>query len=119
MRTVKYALWGLLGLCLIIIGFANRNVVTITLLPEELQAYVNFNWSISLPLYAVVFGGIGVGLLIGFFLEWIREHRHRAQAATDRRDKENLEAEVRRMNKGRKGPQDEVLAILDEGATAR
>ena len=56
-----------------------------------------------------------VGLAVGYVLEWLREHRHRAEASRERRQRTKLEREVEtlkgRANEGR----DEVLALLDDG----
>ncbi len=119
MRLIRYALWGLAALCFIIIGFANRNEVTLTLLPDELVPFVDVNWAVTLPLYVVVFGGVAIGLLIGYFLEWVRESRMRSAAQADRREKAVLEAEVNKLKKDRNEGKDDVLALLEDGAPAR
>ena len=43
---------------------------------------------------AVLFGGIVVGLLIGFLWEWMREHKHRAAAAERKAELRRLEREL-------------------------
>ncbi|OSP56546.1 LapA family protein [Pseudoruegeria sp. SK021] len=119
MRTIKYLILGLIGLCLVVIGFANRGAVTLTLLPDEFVPFTGFNLQITLPIYLVVFGGIVVGLLLGFFWEWMREHKHRREAVVNRREKAVLATEVKKLKSDRNDGKDDVLALLEDGHTAR
>lgn len=118
MRTLKYLILAIIGLCLIIIGFANRGPVTLTLLPDELVPFAGVSLSVTLPIYMVVFGGIAIGLLIGFILEWIREHKHRAEATSQRREKAVLAKEVQKLKKTSGEDKDEVVALLEGGGAA-
>jgi hypothetical protein len=61
----------------------------------------------------VIFGGIGVGLLIGFFWEWARESKHRTTASTKAREVARLEREMTKLRAAQAGPEDEVLALLE------
>jgi lipopolysaccharide assembly protein A len=68
----------------------------------------------------VIFGGILVGLLIGFIWEWLREHRIRAEAARTRRELTESRREVEKLREARpKEAGDDVLALLDDGRPAR
>jgi len=121
MRYIKYLFLALLAICLLTIAFANRNIVTLTLLPGEMGAFAGFNESVSLPLYVVIFGGIGVGLLIGFFWEWLRETKHRNEASRQRTEARRLkrEVEVMKSQKAVDDGKDEILALLEDGSGAR
>ena len=66
-----------------------------------------------MPLFLVIFGGIGAGLLIGFFWEWARESKHRTTASTKAREVARLEREVTKLRSSQAGPEDEVLALLE------
>lgn len=116
MRYVKYAFWLALVIVLVPVALANRGIVTLQLLPEQLAGLVGLNQSIELPLFVVIFGGIAVGLLIGFVWEWIREFKYRAQATRKESERKKLEREVRRLKGERDAGKDEVLAILDEAS---
>ena len=118
MRYLKILFLAVLGLCLITVALANRQSVTLTLLPEEMAVFSGIAWQIDLPLFVVVIGGIVVGLLVGFVWEWLREHRHRAEATRAKRDAGKLEREVRRLKQSSKEDQDEVLALPEDGAKA-
>lgn len=119
MRYLRYAFLALLAICLLTLALANRNVVTLTLLPEEIAAFAGFNASVSLPLFLVIFGGIVAGVVIGFVWEWFREHKHRAEAVTQRRERERLEREVHRLKPAAERQTDDVLALLETGGRAR
>jgi putative membrane protein len=81
MRYIKYALLAAIAVVLVCVSLANRETVQLELLPTDLAALAGMDYSINLPLFVVIFGGVGVGLLIGFLWEWIREHKQRVEAA--------------------------------------
>ncbi|MEM7471662.1 MAG: LapA family protein [Pseudomonadota bacterium] len=115
MRYIKYVFLAAVAFCLLILALANRGTVQIKLLPEELAAYLGQPFSYELPLFIIIFAGIVVGLLIGFVWEWLREHKHRSDARTQKREKEKLQRQVKGMKaeKARDQGQDEVLALLE------
>lgn len=117
MRYIRYAFLAVLAVCLVTLALANSGPVTLNLLPEELSALTGLGRSLSLPLFVVIFGGIVAGLMIGFVWEWLREHKYRAEAAQQRRERERLEREVVRARKDAAGG-DEVLALLEDAGKA-
>ena len=112
-RTIRIIFLGLLGLVLVTVALANRGMVSVRLLPAEIEQFFGFSTVISLPLYIVIFGGIISGLLIGFFWEWIREARIRNEATRAKREVTKLEGEVKALKTRQKGTSDEVLALLE------
>ena len=112
-RYLRYGFLALLAIVLVTLALANREPVTLRLLPAELAELVGLPYQITLPLFLTLFAMIALGILVGFVWEWFREHKHRAEAARQakeaRRAKKELEAE-----RSKDGPQDEVLALLDE-----
>ena len=58
------------------------------------------------------------GVALGFVWEWVREHKHRATAATEKRERQRLEQQVKAVvpseDKG-----DDVLALLEGGSATR
>ncbi len=118
MRYIKYLFLGVLAVVLITVAVANRQMVTLSLLPEAFAAYTPFDWRIDVPLFVVVFTGILAGLLIGFFWEWLREHKHRNEASRVKRDTAKLEREVNRLKRKAIEGQDDVLALLEDGGKA-
>lgn len=121
MRYIKYFLLFVIALLLITIFFANRQVVSLTVLPSVLEEFIGINalvGPIQLPLYAVVLGGVGVGLVLGYILEWLREHKHRRDASVGRQTKAELETEVKKLKAQKNAGKDPVLVMVEE-ATAR
>ncbi|MCH2095489.1 MAG: LapA family protein [Rhodobacteraceae bacterium] len=114
MRYLRYAFLASLAVVLISVAMANRGAVEIRLLPEQLAEVFGLGYSVELPLFIVIFGGIVCGLLIGFVWEWLREHRHRAEASRKSSEVKRLERELRRVKGERDKGKDDVLAILDE-----
>lgn len=119
MRVLRYLFLALLAICLLIVALANREPVRVNVLPDELAAFAGADPSISLPLFLVVFGGIVAGVVIGFVWEWFREHKHRAEAASQRRERERLEREVDRLKPASEKQTDDVLALLESRSPAR
>ncbi len=112
MRYIRYAVLGLIALFLVIVAIANRGPLTVRLLPEELAGLAGYSWEITLPAFIILLAAVLIGVVLGFVWEWVREHRLRAEAAIDRRERQRLEAEVDRVAP-RKDKGDDVLAILE------
>ena len=114
-RYLRLALLALLGLVLLTVALANRAPVSVRLLPEDMAALTGLTWTMTLPLFLVIFGGIVAGVLIGFVWEWFREHGHRATAAQKAREVVRLERELAVLkDSSSTPPQDEVVALLDK-----
>lgn len=122
MRYIRYFFLGVILLILVTVAFANRQVVSLTILPQALEPFIGLNaivGPIALPLYMVVFGGVAVGLVLGFIWEWIRESKHRRDASQQRRSKAKAETEVKKMKARQNAGRDEVLVLVEETAPAR
>lgn len=118
MRYLRLAFLGALAVCLIAVALANSGPVTLNLLPQPLGGMIGFAPSVTVPLFVPIFGGILAGVLIGFVWEWLREHRFRAEAVRERRQREKLEREVSKAGLREEGG-DDVLALLDNRKDAR
>src|SRR6056297_31291 len=116
MRYIRYASIAVFALALILIALANRNMVQVKVLPDELSGLAALNPSYEVPLFVVIFGGILLGLVVGLIWEWIREHGERAEAARKARELSALRAEIQRLKGEKHKGKDEVLAILDEAS---
>ena len=112
-RIIRIAFLVLMGLVLVTIAIANRAVVDLRSLPSEIDAFFGLNTQISLSLYFIIFGGIVAGLFIGFFWEWIREARIRADAARAKAEVSVLKREVKDLKGNEKASTDDVLALLE------
>jgi uncharacterized integral membrane protein len=116
MKTLRYAFWALVALCLIIIGLVNRDPVTLHAMPRPLAAFLGVPADLTLPLFVVIFLGVGAGLVIGFLWEWLREYHIRADARGKTREVETLRREVDRLRGAAAGAksEDDVLALLEK-----
>ena len=119
MRFIRILFLVLVAIVLVTIALANRGTIAVKALPDELNAYLGLPTTYEVPLYVVLFGGVALGLLIGFVWEWLREHKIRVEARHQRRERERLEREVKGLKaRGGEGA-DDVLALLDTGAATR
>ncbi|RVV97326.1 DUF1049 domain-containing protein [Mesobaculum littorinae] len=119
MRYLRYAILAIVAICLVTIALANRELVTLRLLPDSMAGFLGLSWSITLPLFLILLIFIVLGLALGYLLEWRREHKHRAAARRERRRKEELEREVVRLKTPASGGSDDVIALLEDGSTPR
>lgn len=115
MRYIRYAFLAALAVVLITVALANRDPVLLRLLPEELSGFLGWSWSVTLPLFVVIFMAIIAGVMIGFIWEWLREHKHRAEASRARKAAVKLANEVQDLKRDKSRSGDDVLALLEDG----
>lgn len=116
MRYLRYFVLGFIAVGLVIVALANRGNVILNLIPEVLGDLIGFNVQVRVPLFIVIFLGVGAGLLMGFVWEWLREMKHRNAAKSEHRQVVRLEREVTKLKTGTVKEQDDILAILDRGS---
>lgn len=116
MTYLRYAFLAIILVIALMLTLANRGAVTLALWPETVAAMVGASYSLTLPLFVVVGGAVGLGLVMGLIWEWLRERGYRAEAARCRRELEQLRAAqgVPAHAPAVQQRRDEVLAILDE-----
>ena len=113
MRILRVVLVVALALLLIVVALANRSPVLVRLLPDNVDSYVNGSWSVTIPLFLLVFIVFALGIVVGLLSEWLRETTIRDQNARRARDIAQLEREVGGLRTRSAQPRDDVLAILD------
>ncbi len=111
MRIVKFILLGLILLGIVVLALANRDPVTVRLLPEGL-AWLSPDAFLELPLFVVSLLSIVTGMVLGYLLEYVREHKHRRRAATKAREAAQLNREMEGLRRETRKPKDDVLALL-------
>lgn len=111
MRTIKLILLALILIAIVILAVANREPVTLHLTPQGLASIVQH--SVTLPLYAVGLLSILTGLVLGYILEWLREHKHRRRAAEKAREAAALDRENARLRRQTGAGEDDVLVLLN------
>lgn len=110
MRTIKLILLVVILLAIVVLALANRESVTLNLLPEGMAGILPY--SVQVPLFVVCLVSIGVGLVLGYLFEWLREHKHRKRAAVRAREARDLSREVDRLKRSTGKQDDDVLALL-------
>jgi uncharacterized integral membrane protein len=83
MRFVRWLIWGLIALILIVFAVANRQTMTLDLWPFPFA----FEW----PVCFVVLLTLVVGFFIGEFVAWVNGRRWRREARRLRHRIEELE----------------------------
>ncbi len=111
MRYLRYSFYAVLMLILIVLALANREVVTLALLPEQLARFMPV--SVQVPMYIVIMLAMLFGLLVGYILEYFREHKIRRDAAQKKREVAKLSQEVDSLKKQSGVEEDDVLALLN------
>lgn len=112
MRYVRLFVLGVFSIVLVTIALANRDPLTLRLLPEELSRLFGETWEITLPAFVILLAAVLMGVLLGFVWEWVREYRYRSEAVRQRREKERLESKLEKTGHSEK-PGDDVLALLE------
>ncbi|NIY71884.1 LapA family protein [Marivivens donghaensis] len=113
MKTIRYAFWGLVALVLVLVGLANRDIVTLRAMPQAMADLLHISPDIQLPLFVAIFAGVGIGLLIGFLWEWMREHPVRKQARRQGKEAKKLRQELATRSDGTGHSKDDVLALVE------
>ena len=89
-----------------------RDLFRRPLLPDELAQLLGFRWDVTLPAFVILLIAVLVGVLLGFVWEWVRERKFRVEAATERKERERLEREVKKVAPTKESG-DDVLALLE------
>lgn len=110
MRTLKYLILALVLIAIVVLALANRETVTLHLLPSGMQRVVPL--SVDLPLFVVILLSAVGGIILGYLFEWLREHKHRRLAARKSQEARQLNREVSRLRQETNRPEDDVLALL-------
>lgn len=113
MRFIKILFWGIVGLALIVLALANRQIVSLQLLPTELANVIGINNAIQLPLFLVILMGVLIGLMIGFVWEYLREYKHRREAKVKNREVRKLNREVEKLKEQSGESKDDILALIE------
>ena len=96
MRTLKLLILLILAAALIVLGVANMAPVDVHLLPERVATPETTIERV--PLTAVMFAAVAIGIVVGFLLEWLREAKHRRLAAEKKREVGRLRSEIARLS---------------------
>ena len=112
MRYLRYLVLAVLAIILVTVALANRGPLTLRLLPEDMSGLLGLSLQITLPAFVVLLLAVIFGGVLGFVWEGIREHKHRAAAATERKMRQKLEGEMG-TGRSKETGGDDVLALLE------
>lgn len=90
MRFLKLLLLAPVAVVLVLLAVANRHAVTLVLDPFSRGAETA---GITLPLFALAFVVLVVGIVLGYAAAWLAQGRHRRAARSYKRECEKLSAE--------------------------
>lgn len=119
MRAIRLFFMIALAVFLIIVALANRQMVTVGLLPANFETLFGRQWSLTMPLFLALFLAMVFGLLVGVIWEWLRASHLRAESNRRAQDLVRLEREMGALRRDHARPKDEVVAILDATPTPR
>jgi putative membrane protein len=112
-RFIRTVLLAAMATVLLIVAFANLEIVTVRFLPSPIGAALGMDRTFQVPLFLVILLAMLSGIALGFVWEWRREAKHRSAATQHRREAARLEREVSRLRQSADEDQDEVLALLE------
>ncbi|SDB21205.1 lipopolysaccharide assembly protein LapA domain-containing protein [Bauldia litoralis] len=92
-RFVTYFILVPLAIIGVVLAVANRHFVTLSFDPFNT---VSPAFSVSVPLFVLLFATLAIGVLIGGFAAWIRQGHWRRQARQEHVEAERLRREVER-----------------------
>ena len=80
------------GIVVVALAVANRQVVSVAIPPQIGDAPL---YSFSLPLFALIFATLFVGMVIGSFATWVSQGKHRKEARIQKLEatKQSFEAQ--------------------------
>ena len=84
LRYLRYLLIAVLLLVLLTMAIANRTVVPVRFLPEDVGALFGVTWQMELPLFLVSLGGVVMGVLIWVLAKFLRQLLRRFARAIPR-----------------------------------
>jgi uncharacterized membrane protein len=113
MRTLRLLLLIVLALVLIGVALANRAPVTVGLFPANLAQFLGGGWTVTMPLFLLIFLTLAIGMVLGLIWEWLRESRIRTAAARRAQALAAAQRETGALRAHFAAPKDDVLAILD------
>ncbi len=113
LRLLNYMLTGAVAIALIMFALANREIVTISLLPDEFS-FIGLNFYFHLPIFVVFFGGATFGIMIGFVMEWMREYKLRSESSRKTRKLKGMQTQLQQLKDEKYENQDDVLALIED-----
>ena len=113
LRAINYIFYGIVATVLIFIALANREIIRISLVPEEFS-FIGYNFQLNTPIFFIFFAGFTFGIMVGFILEWMREYKLRSASSYKTLELNNMRRQIQQLKCEKYKNQDDVLALLDD-----
>ena len=85
------------AIVVVLLAVANRGPVTLSLDPFSHEAP---EIAVTLPLFAVIFGAVALGVIIGGVMAWLAQSKHRRASRYYRREARRLRQDTARARPG-------------------
>jgi uncharacterized integral membrane protein len=82
------------AIVVVLLAVANRAPVQLSLDPFSQEAP---EFSVAVPLYAVIFAAVALGVVIGGTATWLSQSKHRRARRQYRRESQHLRTEAERL----------------------
>ncbi|MEM6676904.1 MAG: LapA family protein [Pseudomonadota bacterium] len=109
-RIVKFTILFLICIALVVLGVANMEYVSLSLLPEGLRV-PGVPPLPDMPLTIIILAAMLLGFVIGEIFEWIRESKHRREVSDRGREIQALKAENARLRAKLADPKEDLPRI--------
>ncbi|MEF9603391.1 LapA family protein, partial [Paracoccus sp. PXZ] len=106
MRAIRIFFFVILAIVLMLLAAANRELVTVSLMPEALAQFTGGRWSLTMPAFVALFLAMVFGVLVGLVWEWLREAHLRAESSRRAQDLAQLQREVGDLRRTHAAPRD-------------
>ncbi|MEN3929813.1 lipopolysaccharide assembly protein LapA domain-containing protein [Microvirga sp. W0021] len=93
-RFLKVLVFILVAMVVVFLSIANRHAATLSLDPFSQVAP---EFSITAPLFLILFGAVAFGVFIGGTAAWWAQHKKRKELRQSKREIRNLKAEAEKM----------------------
>lgn len=90
-RLVGLLIFVPIGIIVVALAVANRQIITVSIPPQVGDAPL---YSFSLPLFALLFATLFMGMLLGSFATWLTQARHRKQARQQKQQADKMANEA-------------------------
>lgn len=109
MKFIKALFLAIVGICLVVLGIGNMAPVDLYLVPER---FTGDAFALKgIPLAAVIIAAVLLGLIIGQFLEWLREGKVRRTSNDRGREVMRLRREVEKLRHQVADPDDDLPKV--------
>lgn len=85
LRAILWLFWGVVVAGLVVLGLANREIVSLHLLPGGLSDLAGSPAPVEVPLFLVIAIAVVLGVIVGLVWEWLRNHSVRVELRKHRR----------------------------------